>query len=408
MAFNLIRNARVFFTTKVDSFGVVATGAGAGPDMTTADTFEIQVLDGLSFTQNTTTETITLNEAGGTPNRGQRNFNTALEPVDFSFSTYIRPRDAQSAAGTHQVTAEERHLWNAMFSQVALSGAYNASGTTAWTDSASNASPSTYATVTLAQSNKNQLLPFGLIICLDDATFVIDNCVMDSATMDFGLDTIAMIQWAGKASAIRQFGKTALSDNAGLNKTVATSASDSPFIGEAVLKDTKAAYLANKLSTITLYKDIGGTTTGPYDIALTGGNVTISNNVTYLTPSNLGVVNQPITYFTGTRSVTGSVNAYLRTGTLSATALYNALITASSSDVNPAYNLKMSVGGTATAATRIDLVMPAVVLQIPTIATEQIISTTIGFTAQGSAGGAFDIGQNNEIEIRYFVADTSY
>jgi hypothetical protein len=406
MAFNLIRNARVFFTTKVDSFGVVTTGAGAGPDMTTNDTFEIQVLDGLSFTQNTTTETITLNEAGGTPNRGQRNFNTALEPVDFSFSTYIRPRDAQATTGSRQVTAEEKHLWNAMFSQVALSGSYNATGSTAWTDSAVGAG--TFAAVTLANSNKNQLLPFGMIICLDDATFVIDNCVMDSATMDFGLDTIAMIQWAGKASAIRQFGKTTLADNVGLKKTVATSASDSPFIGEAVLKDTKAAYLANKLSTITLYKDINGTVTGPYDIALTGGNVTISNNVTYLTPSNLGVVNQPITYFTGTRSVTGSVNAYLRTGTLSATALYNALITASSSDVNPAYNLKMSIGGTATAGTRVDLVMPAVVLQIPTIATEQIISTTIGFTAQGSASNAFDIGSNNEIEVRYFVADTDY
>ena len=408
MAFNLIRNARVFFTTKVNEFGVVTTGAGAGPDMTTTDTFEIQVLDGLSFTQNTTTETIALNEAGGTPNRGQRNFNPALEPVDFSFSTYIRPRDAQSAAGTRQVTAEERHLWNAMFGQVALSGSYNATGSTAWTDSASGSSTTTYAAITLANSNKNQLLPFGMIICLDDATFVIDNCVMDSATMDFGLDTIAMIQWAGKASAIRQFAKTNLADNTGLKKTVATSSGDSPFIGEAVLKDTQAAYLANKLSTITLYKDISGSTTGPYDIALTGGNVTISNNVTYLTPSNLGVVNQPITYFTGTRSVTGSVNAYLRTGTLSATALYNALITASSSDVNPAYNLKMSIGGTATALTRVDLIMPAVVLQIPTIATEQIISTTIGFTAQGSASSAFDIGSNNEIEVRYFVADTSY
>jgi hypothetical protein len=68
----------------------------------------------------------------------------------------------------------------------------------------------------------------------------------------------------------------------------------------------------------------------------------------------------------------------------------------------------MSIGGTASARTRVDLVMPAVVLQIPTIATEQVISTTIGFTAQGSSAGAFDIGSNNEIEVRYFVADTNY
>jgi hypothetical protein len=412
MAFNLIRNARVFFTTKVDSYGVVQTGVGTAPDMAATDTFEIQVLDGLSFTQNTTTETVTLNEAGATPNRGQRNFNTALEPVDFTFSTYIRPRDIDSqasGAGSHQVSAEERHLWNAMFGYTALgaAGAAAVAGQ-AWADGADDAITTSYAAVTLANSARNQLLPFGLIICMDDATFVIDNCVMDTVTLDFGLDTIAMCQWAGKASAIRQFDKTTLVNGSTTVTASAASGSNTPFIGTATLKDTKAAYLANKLSTITLYKDISGATTGPYDIALTGGTVTIANNITYLTPSNLGVVNQPITYFTGTRSVTGSVNAYLRTGTLSATALYNALISASATDVNPAYNLKMSIGGSATAITRVDLIMPAVVLQIPTIATEQVVSTTIGFTAQGYTGTAFDIGSNNEIEIRYFVDNTGY
>jgi hypothetical protein len=404
MAFNLIRNARVFFTTNTNSFGVVNTGT-----MTNTNTFEIQVLDGLSFTQNTTTETITLNEAGATPNRGQRNFNTALEPVDFSFSTYIRPRDidaAPSGDGSHQVSCEERHLWNAMFGYTAL-GANTATSTAgqAWVDGPDDSVSTSYASVTLANSNRNQLLQFGLIILLDDATFVIDNCVMDTATMDFGLDTIAMIQWAGKASAIRQFDKTTLTNGTGIVTATATGGSNTPFTGTAKLKDTQAAYLANKLSTVTLKTGISGSGS-TYDIALTGGSVTISNNVTYLTPSNLGVVNQPITYFTGTCSVTGSINAYLRTGTLSATALYNALITASSTDVNPAYNLSLSIGGSSAASTRVDLLMPAVVLQIPTIATEQVISTTIGFTAQGYASTSFDIGQNNEIEIRYFVANT--
>jgi hypothetical protein len=406
MAFNLIRNARVFFTTNVNSFGVVSTGS-----MTSSNTFEIQVMDGLSFTQNTTTETITLNEAGATPNRGQRNFNTALEPVDFSFSTYIRPRDIEplgTGATSHQVSCEERHLWNAMFGYTALgaAGAAAAAGQ-AWTDGAEDAVTTSYASVVLTNSNRNQLLQFGLIIVLDDATFVIDNCVMDTATMDFGLDTIAMVQWAGKASAIRQFDKTTLTNSSGTVTATAVSASNTPFTGTAVLKDTQAAFLANKLSTVTLKAGISGSGS-TYDIALTGGSVTIANNITYLTPSNLGVVNQPITYFTGTRSVSGSINAYLRTGSLSATALYNALITASSTDVNPAYNLALSVGGSSSATTRVDLLMPAVVLQIPTIATEQVISTTIGFTAQGYASTSFDIGSNNEIELRYFVANTNY
>lgn len=399
MAFNLIRNARVFFTRKVDTYGVVTTGVGTGVDFSTAETFEIQVLDGLAFSQNTTTETVTLNEAGTTPNRGQRNFNTALEPVDFSFSTYIRPADSQSAIGTTIADAEEKILWNAMFGY----GDIGATGA-AWTAASSGTTTSGPAIVSLANSGRNQLLPFGMIICMDDATFVIDNCVMDSATMDFGLDTIATIQWAGKASAIRQFDKTTLVDSATKVTASASGSSNTLFIGESSVKNTKAAYLANKLSSLTLFEDIGGSTTS-YNIALTGGSLTLANNVTYLTPSNLGVVNKPITYFTGTRAITGSINAYLRTGSGSATALLNTILTKSITDVNPAFNVKLSIGGSPTTPTRVDLVMPACVLQVPTVATEQVISTTIGFTAQGSTGSAFDIGSNNEITINYYVAD---
>jgi hypothetical protein len=401
MAFNLIRNARVFFTRKVDTYGVVTSGIGALTDFSDSETFEIQVLDGLSFSQNTTTETVTLNEAGIEPNRGQRNFNTALEPVDFSFSTYIRPRDIVSASGSVNVDAEEKVLWNAMFGYGDI-GAAGAAWSASTLVSGSSAGP---ATVALNNSNRNQLLPFGLIICFDDATFVIDNCVMDSATIDFGLDTIAAIQWAGKASNIRQFDKTTLTDSTGT--TVAASAAGSSntiFIGNALKKVVDAPYLANKLSTLTLFEDISGSSTS-YSIALTGGSLTMSNNVTYLTPANLGVVNRPITYFTGTRAISGSINAYLRTGSGSATALLNSILTKSLTKVDPSFNVKLSMGGSASTPTRVDLVMPACVLQVPTVATEQVISTTIGFTAQGRTGTEFDIGSNNEIEIRYYVAD---
>jgi len=400
MAFNLIRNARVFFTRKVDTYGVVTSGIGPLVDFSDNETFEIQVLDGLSFSQNTTTETVTLNEAGDTPNRGQRNFNTALEPVDFSFSTYIRPRDIVSASGSVNVDAEEKVLWNAMFGYGDI-GATGAAWTASTLVSGASAGP---ATVALTNSNKNQLLPFGMIICFDDSTFVIDNCVMDSATVDFGLDTIAAIQWAGKASAIRQFDKTTLTDGTTTVTASSAGSSNTIFIGTALKKVVDAPYLANKLSTLTLFEDISGATTS-YSIALTGGSLTLANNVTYLTPANLGVVNKPITYFTGTRAISGSINAYLRTGSGSATALLNSILTKSLTDVNPAFNVKLSMGGNASAPTRVDLVMPACVLQVPTVATEQVISTTIGFTAQGRTGTAFDIGSNNEIEIRYYVAD---
>jgi hypothetical protein len=45
--------------------------------------------------------------------------------------------------------------------------------------------------------------------------------------------------------------------------------------------------------------------------------------------------------------------------------------------------------------------MPGVVLTIPTVNAEQVVSTTINFTAQGTASGAFDIGTANELAIAY-------
>jgi hypothetical protein len=51
--------------------------------------------------------------------------------------------------------------------------------------------------------------------------------------------------------------------------------------------------------------------------------------------------------------------------------------------------------------------MPAVVLTIPTINAESVITSAINFTAQGSDQQAlnktFDILKDNEIMIKYFV-----
>ena len=56
--------------------------------------WKIPVLEGFSFSQATNTAEITLAEmesTAGVSTRGRRAFNDSLAPVDFSFSTYIRP-----------------------------------------------------------------------------------------------------------------------------------------------------------------------------------------------------------------------------------------------------------------------------------------------------------------------------
>ena len=387
MSFNLIRNSRVFFTTNVDSQGRIRAGTfkdGANP-FTVSNTFEIQVLEGMSFTQNTAQETITLMEAGATPSRGQRSFNTSLEPGDFSFSTYMRPFNTGTL-----ITAEEGYLWNALGGSIAI-GQANA----AWAETA------TTATFTLANSNKHQLQAFGLIIVFDNQAYYLDNCALDSATIDFGLDQIAQIQWAGKFTQFRSstnfLAGAAVSNEVTFTGTDVTGTTPDP-VDKAKAKNTTARYLANKLTTLSVV--YGGTT---YNIAITGGNIALANNITYLTPANLGSVNLPITYFTGTRSVTGSLNAYLRSTANSTGPLLTALLANSSSEVDPKADIQLDIGGS-TATTRVTIDVDTAMLQIPTVNTEQVISTQINFTGQGSTGGNFDITQNNEMTVTYRAA----
>jgi len=555
-AVNLIRNSRVFFTTNIDSFGRVKIGdyKNALSVMSASNTFEIQVLEGMSFSQNTTVDTVTLNEAGAAPVRGQRSFNTALEPVDFTFSTYIRPHNTGSL-----ITAEEQYLWNA-FGGAANLGAVGA----AWTSAAST------GTVGFTNSNKHQLLPFGLIILFDNAGYVIDNCALDSATIDFGIDAIATIAWAGKGSAIRVVDGATASTASPVVFSNVGSATNFTGTNNATAKNTAARFITNKLSTLVVNDGIddfiattpgsvtavtvgtagsgytsvptvafaaapsGGTTatgtatlsggavtsaavsaagtgyttatvtfsapqvlngvtalgtatvsgggvtgivittagtgytsapvaviagdgTGAtagavtigtstitgitvtnagggylvapaitftgggggsaaatatlatnvgfvYTIALTGGNITFANNLTYLTPANLGTVNLPITYFTGTRAISGTINAYLKTGTLESGGLLSKLLADSTTTVDPKFTINVQLGGPSTNATGVEIKLPAAMLQIPTINTEQVISTTINFTAQGFAGADYDITQSNEATIIYRAA----
>lgn len=378
MAFNLIRNSRVFFTTNVNAVGIVQTTG-----FTATNTFEIQVQDGFSFSQNTSSETVTLNEAGPAPVRGQQSFNTSLDPVDFSMSTYIRPKRASTV-----ISCEERVLWNALAGVDAIGGS-----NPAWADGTTTPSV-TPAILDFDGSNAHQLQKFGLLIVVDQVCYIIDNAAMDQATVDFGIDAIGMIAWTGKGTALRQLTGVVLTDGA----TVAISGT---LTGVAKIKDTTARYIANKLTTLTFKAGIGGTGT-TYNIAITGGSVTIANNITYLTPSNLGTVNAPIGYFTGTRSVSGSLTAYLRTGSGTTATLLADMLANSATTSQTKFQVIVALGG-ATTADRIELDMSGAALTIPTISSEQVISTTINFTAQAYNGSNYDLEATNELVVRYFA-----
>lgn len=382
MAVNLIRNTKMVLVKGATAVDQVTGELLGSPVLDDTTAYEIQILDGFSFSQNTTSDTITLNESGDTPIRGQRTFNTALDPVEFSFSTYIRPTKATVAG--QDVGAEEGVLW----------GAFASDDGTGWSDGVDGSSD---ASVNWTNSDAHQLEKFVLLMAVDNDTYVLENCVLDQATIDFGIDAIATIQWTGRAAKLTGTG-SALSIG---TPTAGVSALSGSYSGSCKAKDVNAHYLANKLSSVTLQKGGAGTT---YNIPLTGGSITISNNVTYLTPANLGVVNKPITYFTGTRAISGSLNAYLKTGAGNTGPLLSQLLVDADATTEPNWDLNIYLGGSSTAPLRVHFDMPHTSVQIPTINSESVISTTVNFTAQGWNSGAaeFDVEQTNELVVTYY------
>lgn len=486
MALNLIRNARMFFTDNVTATGMVeSTG------FNNSNTFEIQVLDGLSFSQATTTETITVNEAGTAPIRGQRQFNTALDPAEITFSTYIRPyklnetgalpawsasfatvdptganttlgdgtggtaigtaygpntfiyADAPSGAGSR--TARFAPLFNSSNQLIGVSMLDAGAGysslpnvyivdpdvtTETGTDevritlsgsltTGANVVPeeyvlweafatglgsssgwvpgSAYSEVNFAGSAKNQLKRFGMIIVLDGTSYFVDNCSLDQASIDFGLDAISTIAWTARGTELRA---------ATTNITISGSSFTAGISGSFKPKITDAHFLANKLSTVDISSIArGGLTvsnaTKNYQLALTGGNITFANNITYLTPANLGVVNKPITYFTGTRAISGSINCYLNTGSNNSFGLMSDMLAQSTTNTQPSFDVELKIGGSGAVRMQIDL--DSCVFSIPTINTEQVVSQTLNFTAQGSTSSEYDLAATNEAVIKYYA-----
>lgn len=489
MALNLVRNSRVFFTTNLDAFDRVNTTG-----FTAANTYEIQVLDGFSFSQNSNSETVSLLEAGAQPVRGQRNFNTSLAPVDYTFSTYMRPKNITTA-----ISAEESVLWNALFSDKSISAANTVTvgGTVSTVTYAFNnttgdgvvtitgtgltaagiavgdvvviggistASPtasltnlnaaaivltstatsitlslvnpttaattittpgagalklyrsawapvlSSYSYVGSGGSDRQQLQKFGMLFIVDQVVYAVDGGALTQATIDFGLDAISTIAWTGQGTQLRQLATAATA--------VAGTFGGGTITGTYTVKVTDAQYITNKLSTVSLttinaLKNAAGVTQTAagdiFNVALTGGSITINNNVTFITPANLGVVNTPVTYFTGARSITGTLNAYLRTGGIRDTGeLLSDMLNAASATVEPMFGLNIAIGG-GTNTTRVQLEMPATVLAIPTVDVQQVVSTAINFTAEGvqfsttADGNMFDLARTNDIAIRYFA-----
>lgn len=405
--------------------------------------WDLPVLDGFSFSQATNSSEITLAEmegTGGVSRRGRKQFNDSLAPAEWSFSTYVRPFTsagsgtgaADSAAKVHAI---EEILW-ALFSGPAT---YASS---AFTDQTTHSTDTAVGlSIDFSESNKATLGTADIFFVLGDANrkvYKLKDCVVNEASLDFDIDGIATINWSGMSSEII--------DMTTKTHTTATSGSVFPpaydahrdggtvdiVAGDVVLNGTDAHrlsvvvdptssgtatmttsvyeatlstdnFIRNRLTQLTVIPTagtsyIGSLESAGYDLTLTGGNITMSNNVTFITPEEIGLVNTPIGHVTGTRSISGTMNCYLSKDTAAtdhSADLWEDLKSITSVVTN-SFALVFKIGGATAGTPRLEVNMPTCHLEIPTHSIEDVISVETAFNALPST-----IDGTNEVTLKY-------
>ena len=348
--------------------------------------WEMPVLDGFSFSQATNASEITLNEmadSNGNSRRARQMFTDSYAPAEWSFSTYARPfKSAGTGTGAADDTANVHHAVEEVLWALMVGDASYASNTfTGFT------ADTTDLDISFANSNKTTLGTCDLFFVMGAAstgtktTYKIAGAVVNEASLDFDIDGIATINWSG-------FGQIITEDTA-----------PTATVTEAV--PSTSNFIRNRLTSLTVTAADtttfpGESSNGVYNLVLTGGNVTVSNNLTFLTPETLGVVNQPLGHVTGTRAVSGNFTCYMNADTGSSADLFESLIEATDTITNE-FALVFKVGGTGTP--RIELNMAQCHLEVPTHGIEDVISLETNFHALPST-----IDGTDELAIKYVGA----
>jgi hypothetical protein len=348
--------------------------------------WEIPVLNGFTFTQATNTSEITLSEmadATGTSRRGRQMFNDSLAPAEWSFDTYVRP-----FLDTAKIRAVEEPLWANFLANNSFTAA-----TPAW------ASALTYSATALdmnfAASNKTTLGTFDLYFVLgagkaatanyaaSEVTTIyrVQNASVNEVSISFDIDGISTLSWSGMGATLREVAS---------------------FDASAAIRlgvDATNNFIRNRLTQLTLTSSVTGSSK-TYLVTLTGGTITMTNNLSYLTPEVLGKVNTPLGHVTGARSIGGSFTCYLDEKTNGSIDLFEDLTNATSKTQNQ-FAMDFFVGGKAAGdapiAPGLQFKIPTAHLTIPAIDTGDVISASVDFAALPST-----IDSTNEVSvIRY-------
>jgi len=376
--------------------------------------WEVPVLDGFSFSQATNSVEVTLNEmssTAGVSRRGRKLFNDSLAAAEWSFQTYARPFTSTGGVigigGVADDTAGNHHAVEEVLWALAAGGAYYDTATSTFKSAAAGVAYTTVDTtdinIDFNQSNVSALgtatiwFNFPADDGVDPVVYKITECCVNEATLTFDIDGITTIDWSGMGTKIEDVPLADL-----------TTALTTNLINEGTSCDDTGNFIRNRLSTLSLVatQDGGanqtafpGSAAGAYSVVLTGGTITVSNNITFLTPSTLGCVNVPLGHVTGTRTVSGSIDCYLDgEGAGGSGQLFDDLITATSLPTN-SFALNLYVGGDASSvlnAPGMQFTLPTAHMEVPAHDIGDIVSLSTTFHGLPST-----IAGTDELSITY-------
>lgn len=204
--------------------------------------------------------------------------------------------------------------------------------------------------------------------------YKIANCVVNEATINFDVDGIAMIDWSGNGTEITAY-------TSALNMTTASGSN-----GGVVTEDITATdnFIRNKLTALSATAAntsvFDGAGSGVYNFTLTGGSITFSNNITFLTPEELGTVNTPIGHITGNKSISGNFTCYISAGLAGDSAdFYADMVSTSAKEIiTNSFDLTFKLGGSS-GTPRFEINLPTTHIEIPTVNIEDVIAVDMSF-----------------------------
>ena len=389
MALQFTRNANVY----------VQLTDGAGSNVAV---WKLTVLDGFSFTQSINSSEITINEAGTISRRARLLFNDSLAPVEWSMSTYARPFiNTDETSPTNQVRCPEEALWAMMLGADEYSAGVFSNSIISDEGGAGDASSplvndvNTVGTTTnefnFRASNVSSLSDrWNIFFAFEDGSnnqyYRLNKSVVNSASIDFDIDGIATIAWSGFAQSLEDLGTSTPSDLS------------SAITGGI---DNSDNFIRNRISTLDLAWNQASHSPNPdnYELVLTGGNFTIENNVSYLTPEELGIVNSPLANITGARSISGSLTCYLDNdeGNSKSGELFKDLVS-DTTTVRNVFDMSINIGGETASTPRIAFDLPTAHLEVPVINVEDLLTLEVNFHGQPSGG---DVDKTDEATIIY-------